>query len=252
MPPAVVIPSRLGSTRLPNKAISDICGEPMIVHVWRRAMAANVGPVIVACGDQRIYDIVTTVGADAYLTDPTLPSGSDRAFHALLAADPEFQYDPIIVLQGDLPTIDPAAVRAVIEPLERSAAVDVATLATLIRSEEEADAPSVVKVALVLSPPDRVGRALFFSRARIPSGPGPLYHHVGIYAYRRNALTRFIGLPPGVIERRERLEQLRALEAGMRIDVALVDAEPLGVDTFNDLERARDLVTAEREAAAGS
>jgi 3-deoxy-manno-octulosonate cytidylyltransferase (CMP-KDO synthetase) len=239
--PVVVIPARLAATRLPDKPLADIHGEPMIVHVWRRAMEAEIGPVIVAAAEQVLADAVRAAGGTAVLTDPDLPSGSDRIYRALEEADPEGRHDAVINLQGDLPTIDPASVRASLAPLA-DGAVDIATLAAVITRDEERDNPNVVKAVVGLAAGQTIGRALYFTRTTAPWGDGPLYHHIGLYAYRRAALARFVTLPPGVLERREKLEQLRALEAGMRIDVALVDTVPLGVDTPADLDRARELL----------
>ena len=239
--PVVVIPARLAATRLPDKPLADIHGEPMIVHVWRRAMEAELGPVIVAAAEDVVAEAVRAAGGTAVLTDPDLPSGSDRIHRALEAADPDGRHDAVINLQGDLPTIDPESVRASLAPLA-DYDVDIATLAAVITREEERDNPNVVKAVVGLADGQTIGRALYFTRTTAPWGEGPLYHHIGLYAYRRKALTRFVGLPPGVLERREKLEQLRALEAGMRIDVALVDTVPLGVDTPADLERARQVL----------
>ena len=236
--PLVVIPSRLASTRLPDKPLADIHGAPMIVHVWRRAVAAGIGPVVVACGDAAIAAAVRGAGGEAVMTRADHPSGSDRAFEAVQALDPDGAFDAVINLQGDLPAIDPAVVRAAFAPLA-DPAVDIATLAAEVRDAAERDDPNAVKVAASLAPGAASGRALYFSRAAIPYGDGPLYHHIGIYAFRRAALARFVALPESVLEARERLEQLRALEAGMRIDVALVDTVPDGVDTPADLARAR-------------
>ena len=240
--PIVVIPARLASTRLPAKPLADIHGEPMIVHVWRRAVEAAIGPVLVACGDAAIVDAVEAAGGEAVLTRPDHPSGSDRIFEAVQKVDPGGRYDAVINLQGDAPTVDPSAVRAALAPLD-DAAVDIGTIVTLIRSAEERDNPNMVKAAVAFPAAGTVARALYFSRLPIPSGEGPHYHHVGIYAFRRDALARFVSLPPGRLEQRERLEQLRALEAGMRIDVALVDSWPFGVDTPADLARARAILT---------
>jgi len=241
--PVVLIPARMASTRLPGKPLADIEGAPMIVQVWRRAMEAGIGPVVVACAEEEIAHAVTAAGGRAVLTLPDHPSGSDRIFEALATFDPDERYDVIVNLQGDLPTLDPALVRAALAPLA-DPACDIATLVAPIGHAAERDDPNVVKVALSLEPGSSVGRALYFSRQPIPWGDGPCWHHIGLYAYRRAALTRFVGLPPGVLERRERLEQLRALEAGMRIDAAVVDTVPLGVDTEADLARARDLLAA--------
>jgi len=239
--PIVVIPARLAATRLPNKPLADIHGAPMIVHVWRRAMAAGIGPVIVAAGDAAIGDAIERAGGRAIATDPNHPSGSDRIFEALGKADPAAAFDTIVNLQGDLPAIDPEHIRAVLAPLAEPS-VDIATLVAECREEYERREPSVVKCVAAFAPGARVARALYFSRAAVPSGDGPLYHHIGIYAYRRAALARFVTLPPSPLEKREKLEQLRALEAGMRIDAALVDRVPFGVDTQADLDRARALL----------
>ena len=239
--PVVVIPARLAATRLPDKPLANIHGEPMIVHVWRRAIEAEIGPVIVAAAEQVVAEAVRAAGGEAVLTDPDLPSGSDRIHRALEEIDPDGRYDAVINLQGDLPTIDPASVRASLTPLADSD-VDIATLAAIITRDEERDSPNVVKAVVGLGEGRTIGRALYFTRATAPWGDGPLYHHIGLYAYRRAALARFVTLPPGVLERREKLEQLRALEAGMRIDVALVDTVPFGVDTSADLDRARAML----------
>lgn len=235
--PVVVIPARMASTRLPNKPLADIHGEPMIVHVWRRATEAGIGPVIVACAEQEIADAVTAAGGIAVLTDPDLPSGSDRVHQALQSFDPDGKYDAVVNVQGDLPTIDAADIRAVFDPLV-DPNVDIATLAAEITRQEERTNPNVVKAVAAFGA-DRVARALYFTRATAPHGDGPLYHHIGLYTYRRAALDRFVSLPPAELEKREKLEQLRALENGMVIAVALVNGVPLGVDTPEDLERAR-------------
>lgn len=237
----VVIPARMHATRLPGKPLADIHGEPMIVHVWRRAMSAGIGPVVVACAEQEIADAVHAHGGNAVLTDPDHPSGSDRVWEALETVDPERQFMAVVNVQGDLPTLDPEVVRAVFRPLEDDR-VDVSTLVTAITDEAERTNPNVVKAVVALEDGARVGRALYFSRATVPWGAGPHYHHIGLYAYRREALQRFVTLPQGVLERREKLEQLRALENGMRIDAALVDTVPLGVDTPADLEKARAIL----------
>ncbi len=239
--PIVLIPARLASTRLPNKPLADIHGVPMIVRVWRQAMAAGIGPVAVAAAEPEIVQAVEAAGGRAVLTDPALPSGSDRVFAALKMLDPEGRHDAVINLQGDLPAIDPQAIRAALAPLA-VAGVDIATLATPIVEAHEVADPNVVKAVLSLADGATTGRAVYFTRATAPSGDGPLWHHIGIYAYRRAALERFVGLPPSPLEKRERLEQLRALEAGMRIDAALVDTVPLGVDTPADLDRIRNLL----------
>jgi len=243
--PIVIIPARLAATRLPGKVLADIHGEPMIVHVWRRACEAAIGPVVVACAEDEVAAAVEAAGGRAVLTRAGHETGSDRVFEALESLDPEGAHDAVVNVQGDLPTIDPAAIRAVFQPLAE-AAVDIATLAAEITEPGERHNPNVVKPAVVFPEGARIARANYFSRSPVPwpgtQDDGPLYHHIGLYAFRRQALARFIALPPGRLEKRERLEQLRALEAGMRIDVALVDTVPLGVDTPADLERARALL----------
>jgi 3-deoxy-manno-octulosonate cytidylyltransferase (CMP-KDO synthetase) len=242
--PLLVIPARLGSTRLPDKPLADIHGEPMIVHVWRRAMEAEIGPVLVACAEQAIVEAVSKAGGRAMLTRPDHPSGSDRIHEAVARLDPEGDFDAVINVQGDLPTIDPEAIRAALAALA-DPEVDIATLAATIIDPADGENPNIVKAVTAIDPDTGIGRALYFSRAAVPTGEGPLYHHIGLYAYRRAALDRFVKLPPGRLERRERLEQLRALENGMRIAVALVEDVPLGVDTADDLERARLLLAPE-------
>jgi 3-deoxy-manno-octulosonate cytidylyltransferase (CMP-KDO synthetase) len=242
--PVVAIPARLASTRLPDKPLADIHGAPMIVHVWRRAREADIGPVIVACAEAAIAEAVSAAGGQAVLTDPAHPSGSDRIHEAVERFDPDGRFDAVVNIQGDLPTIAPASVRAALRPFAE-AAVDIGTLAARIVRDEERTNPNVVKAVAAFAAdagPGSVARALYFTRATAPTGEGPLYHHIGLYAYRRAALRRFVALRPGVLERRERLEQLRALEAGMRIDVVLVDAVPLGVDTPEELARARAMM----------
>ncbi len=245
--PIVVIPARMQSTRLPGKPLADIHGEPMIVHVWRRGVEADVGPVIVACAEPEIADAIKAAGGVAVLTRPDHPSGSDRVFEALQKADPDGRFDAVVNVQGDLPTIEARAVRASLRPLD-DPAVDIATLAAVIAEPGDRTNPNVVKAVIGLAPGQTVGRAHYFSRATVPAGDGPLYHHIGLYAYRREALERFVKLPQGILEARERLEQLRALEHGMRIDVALVDTVPLGVDTPADLERARGMLAPGRRS----
>ncbi len=239
--PVVLVPARMASTRLPGKPLADIRGQPMIVHVWRRAMQADVGPVVVACAEREIADAVTAAGGTAMLTRADHASGSDRIFEALSRFDAQGRHDVVVNLQGDLPTLDPALVRAALLPLGDED-VDIATLVAPIVDPAESVDPNVVKVALSLPANQTSGRALYFSRAPVPWGEGPLWHHIGLYAFRRGALARFVALPPGVLERRERLEQLRALENGMRIDAAVVATVPLGVDTPADLDRARAML----------
>jgi 3-deoxy-manno-octulosonate cytidylyltransferase (CMP-KDO synthetase) len=238
--PIVLIPARLAATRLPNKPLADILGEPMIVHVWRRAVEAGIGPVAVATDSAEIADAVRQAGGAAVMTRADHASGSDRIFEAAGTLDPEGRHDVVVNVQGDLPTIDPRAIAAAITPLA-DPAVEIATLVAAIAREAERTNPNVVKLVGSAVSPHRL-RALYFTRATAPSGEGPLYHHIGLYAYRRRALQRFVELPPSPLEQRERLEQLRALEAGMRIDAMIVEDVPLGVDTPHDLERARDIL----------
>ncbi len=241
MTPIIVIPSRMASTRLPGKPLALIAGRAMILHVLDRAREADIGPVAVACADEEVAAVVRGDGGTAVMTDPSLPSGSDRVHAALAALDPQGRHDVVINLQGDLPTIPSLQLRAVITPLS-DPAIDIATLVAPILTPEEAAAPSVVKAACAFDRGRAVSPALYFSRAAIPAGDGPLWHHIGIYAYRRAALARFVSLPESPLERREHLEQLRALEAGMRVACARVDHAPFGVDTPADLERARALL----------
>jgi 3-deoxy-manno-octulosonate cytidylyltransferase (CMP-KDO synthetase) len=237
----VVIPARMESTRLPGKPLADIAGIPMIVRVWRQAMAAKVGPVLVAAAEPDIARAIAQAGGEAVLTDPQLASGSDRIHAALAAFDAAGRFDAVVNLQGDLPALDPDAVRRVAATLEESGAA-IATLAAPITTPEDCDNPNVVKPVVAWNAQGTRGRALYFTRARAPWGEGALFHHVGIYAFTRAALTRFVGLAPSPLERREKLEQLRALEAGMHIEVARIDEAPLSVDTPADLERARKLI----------
>lgn len=241
MNPIVVIPARMAASRLPGKPLADIAGEPMIVRVWRRAVKAAIGPVVVAAGEKAIAEAIERAGGTAVVTDPDLPSGSDRIHAAVNAIDPEMRFDAVINLQGDLPDLDPEAVRTVANALDASGA-DIATLAAAITDPADYDNPNVVKPVVAWDGSGQRGRALYFTRARAPSGEGPLFHHIGIYAFTRSALARFVALAPSSLERREKLEQLRALEAGMTIEVARVDAVPLSVDTPADLERARRLM----------
>ena len=239
----VVIPARMASTRLPGKPLAEIAGAPMIVHVWRRAMEAAVGRVVVATDDVAIAAAVELAGGEAVMTRHDHLNGSSRIHEALtvLSSDAEV----VVNLQGDLPTVEAASVRAALAPLGESDC-DIGTICAVISREEERTDPNVVKV--VGSPANLqeedagILRVLYFTRATAPYGPGPLYHHIGLYAYRRAALDRYVALPPSILEQREKLEQLRALENGMRIDAAIVDAVPLGVDTPADLARARALL----------
>jgi 3-deoxy-manno-octulosonate cytidylyltransferase (CMP-KDO synthetase) len=242
MRPVVAIPARLAATRLPGKPLAEIAGLPMIVQVLRRAQEADIGEVVVATDSPEIAEVVCAAGGRAQMTGSEHASGSDRIFEAVSRLDPDGRHDVVVNVQGDLPTIAPATIRASLGPMAE-AAVDIATLVAEIRREEERTAPSVVKMVGAPIAPGRF-RALYFTRATAPWGEGPLYHHIGLYAWRRTALARFVALPPSALERREKLEQLRALEAGMRIDAVEVDDIPLGVDTPEDLARARALMEA--------
>lgn len=236
----VLIPARMAATRLPGKPLLDINGLPMIVHVLRRAEAARIGRVAVATDTPEIAAAVRANGGEVVMTRADHPSGSDRIHEAMRLLDPDGQAEIVVNLQGDFPTISPQNIRDVLPPLD-DPAVDIATLAAEIHTEEEALNPNVVKA--VGSPiGGRRLRALYFTRATAPSGDGPRYHHIGLYAYRRPALQRFVQLPPSPLEKQEKLEQLRALEAGMRIDVTVVDTVPRGVDTPADLETARAML----------
>ncbi|MBA5802264.1 3-deoxy-manno-octulosonate cytidylyltransferase [Rhizobium changzhiense] len=238
----VLIPARMASTRLPGKPLADICGLPMIVQVAMRAREAAIGRVVVAVDDAQVFDAVAAAGFEVVMTSTDHQSGSDRIFEALTKVDPDGKAKIIVNVQGDLPTIDPETVRAALRPLENEA-VDIGTLTTEIDNEEDKTAPHIVKI---VGSPISAARlhALYFTRATAPYGQGPLYHHIGLYAYRRAALERFVSLGPSTLEKRESLEQLRALEAGMRIDAEIVDTVPLGVDTPADLEKARRILSA--------
>jgi 3-deoxy-manno-octulosonate cytidylyltransferase (CMP-KDO synthetase) len=236
----ILIPARLAATRLPGKPLADIGGQPMIAHVLARARAAGIGDVVVASDSEAVCVAAEKAGGRAVMTAADHASGSDRIFEALQQIDPEGRAGIVVNVQGDLPTLDPADIRAALAPLA-DPAVDIATIAAEIRDPSERTNPNVVKVVGSPVGPRRL-RALYFTRATAPHGEGPLYHHIGLYAYRRAALERFVKLAPSALERREKLEQLRALEAGMRIDVAIVDSVPLGVDTPEELEKARALL----------
>jgi 3-deoxy-manno-octulosonate cytidylyltransferase (CMP-KDO synthetase) len=236
----VLIPARMASTRLPGKPLLDIAGLPMIAHVLRRAQEAAIGRVAVATDTPEIAKAVVAHGGEVVMTRPDHPSGSDRIFEALGTLDPEGEVEVVVNLQGDFPTILPDQIRDVLAPLD-DPAVDIATLAAEIRTEEEALNPNVVKAVGSPIGPRRL-RALYFTRATAPHGDGPRYHHVGLYAYRRAALERFVRLPPSPLELQEKLEQLRALEAGMRIDIMLADTVPRGVDTPADLQSTREVL----------
>lgn len=237
----VLIPARMASTRLPGKPLADIAGRPMIVQVAARAAAAAIGRVVIATDTQAIADAARAHGYDAVMTRADHESGSDRIFEALQKLDPAGEFKTIVNVQGDLPTVDPETIRAALAPLDHGE-VDIATLGVEIVRDEEKTNPNVVKIVGSPIGPDRL-RALYFTRATAPYGDGPLYHHIGLYAYRRDALQRFVALEPSALERREKLEQLRALEAGMRIDVQIVTGVPLGVDTPEDLERAKAILS---------
>jgi 3-deoxy-manno-octulosonate cytidylyltransferase (CMP-KDO synthetase) len=233
----IIIPARMAASRLPGKPLADIAGTPMIVHVMRRAQAAAAGHVVVATDSPEIAAAVEKAGGQAVMTRADHPSGSDRIFEALAIIDPRRRARVIVNVQGDLPTLDPGDIAAAVALID-DPAVDVATLAAEITRAEERTNPNVVKVVGSPVTPSRL-RALYFTRATAPYSEGPLYHHIGLYAYRRQALEKFVALPPSPLERREKLEQLRLLEAGMRIDVAVVKSVPLGVDTPEDLAIAR-------------
>ena len=239
--PIIIIPSRMGSTRLPGKPLADICGLPMIVHVLNRANETKLGPVVVACDGKKIADVVRKAGGMAVLTDPNHPRGSDRIWEALNALLDHAQYDAVINVQGDEPALDPAAIRTCYNLL-RNPEVDIATLAAEIRDEAKKTASQVVKPVLDMETGGKQGRALYFSRQPVPWGEGAMYHHVGLYAYRRDALARYAAAPASPLEKRESLEQLRALSLGMRIEVGIIDTVPLGVDTPEDLEQARKVL----------
>ena len=236
----VLIPARMAATRLPGKPLLDIAGLPMIVHVLRRAEAAGIGRVAGATDTPEIAAVVTAHGGEAVMTRADHPSGSDRIYEALCRLDPDREAEIVVNLQGDFPTIRPENIGSVLDPLS-DPAVDIATLAAEIHTEEESLNPNVVKAVGSPLGPRRL-RALYFTRATAPWGDGPRYHHIGLYAYRRAALERFVTLPPSALEQQEKLEQLRALEAGMRIDVTIVDTVPRGVDTPADLETARRIL----------
>ena len=247
---AIIIPSRLDATRLPNKPLADIHGRPMIVHVWERVVAAigSVDQVIVAAGDAEIVDVMQSAGGRVVLTDPDLPSGSDRVFRAIQEIEKQdgITLEHIINVQGDLPTLAPELVKKTADLLQDGS--DMASLVAEIKDPSEIDNPNVVKAIVswdeASTEQEKVGRGLYFTRAAAPSGDGPYYHHIGIYGYQRDVLEKFVNLPPSTLEKREKLEQLRALEDGMTIRLACVDTIPLGVDTQEDLEKARKILQA--------
>ncbi len=237
----ILIPARMASTRLPGKPLADIAGRPMIVHVAARAAESGLGRVVVATDTDAVAQAVRANGFEAAMTRADHESGSDRIFEALTALDPAGEVEIVVNVQGDLPTVDPATIQAALRPLD-DAAVDIATLGVEIVRADEKTNPNVVKIVGTALTESRL-RALYFTRATAPWGDGPLYHHIGLYAYRRAALERFVSLKPSPLEKRERLEQLRALEAGMRIDAEIVTTVPLGVDTPEDLDRAREFLS---------
>jgi 3-deoxy-manno-octulosonate cytidylyltransferase (CMP-KDO synthetase) len=232
----IMIPARLGSTRLPNKPLADIQGKPMILHVLERGLEADLGPVVVACCHEEVAFLVRAHGGQAVLTDPDLPSGSDRVYAALEQFDGGQQkYEFIVNLQGDIPFIRPDSLRVVMDPLKNNSEVDIATLATPIMGAEDVANPNIVKIAMEFSSDPQIAQALYFSRQPVPHQAPRYFHHIGVYAYRRAALRRFVGAPPSQLEQIERLEQLRALSLGLRIDVALINEVPQSVDTPEDL-----------------
>lgn len=239
--PLILIPSRMASTRLPNKPLADIHGVPMIVHVLRRAEAAGLGPVRVACAEAVIAEAVEKAGGQAILTNPDHPSGSDRIFEALNKADPQGEFDAIINVQGDLPTVQPETIKAVFDLLHNPE-VDISTAIAPIVHAADRNNPAIVKAVVELPEGAKAGRAVYFSRAVVPANEGPHWHHIGLYGYRRDALERFVKLPPAELEKREKLEQLRAIAVGMRIDAAVVGEVPLGVDTPAELALAREML----------
>lgn len=246
MSPLILIPARMRATRLPGKPLADICGRPMIVHVAERARESGLGRVVVATDAPEVAAAVETGGFEAVMTRAEHESGSDRIFEALTTLDPDGRFDTVINVQGDLPTIDPQTIRSALAPFD-DPQVDIATLGVEITRDDEKTNPNVVKIVGSPISATRL-RALYFTRATAPWGEGALYHHIGLYAYRRAALACFVALKPSPLERRERLEQLRALEAGMRIDAEIVRSVPLGVDTPEDLERARAIISNQSKA----
>lgn len=238
----IMIPARLSSTRLARKPLADIKGKPMIVHVMERALESQMGRVVVACCGQEIAEVVEKHGGTAVITDPALPSGTDRIAAALTQIDPQQKYEIVVNLQGDLPFVTPEAIHRVVMPFQNKD-VDMSTLTAVIENQDEITNPNVVKIALC-NPMQSLmqqgqSRCIYFSRQPIPDQAKTYYHHIGIYAYRRDALHRFVALPPSYLEQTERLEQLRALEAGMRIDAMLIDYVPQSVDTAEDLEKLK-------------
>lgn len=245
--PVILIPARMASTRLPGKPLVDILGLPMIVRVCQRAKAAQLGPVLVACAEPEILEAVKKAGCDAVLTNPAHPSGSDRIYEALTKFDTSGEYDAVLNVQGDLPTVEPDTIKAVYRSL-MNPDVDISTAIAPIEHEADRNNPAIVKAVVEIRPGGTSGRALYFSRNVVPANEGPHWHHIGLYGYRRDALERFVKLPPAELELREKLEQLRALSAGMRMEAAVVNEVPLGVDTPAELALAREMIAANPSA----
>lgn len=239
MNPIILIPARMAATRLPGKPLADIGGLPMIVRVLRQAQAANAGPVAVAAGDPEIVEAVRAAGGRAVLTDPELPSGSDRILAALAELDPDVRHDVVINLQGDMPFVAPDVLAACAGLLAREPACDISTVVAPEASIADRNNPDVVKAVLALQADGRSGRALYFTRSTL-YGDAPIWRHVGIYGYRRAALSAFNAAPPSPLERREKLEQLRAMELGLSIWAAVAEDAPISVDNPSDLDRARE------------
>ena len=240
MKPIIIIPARLAATRLPNKPLADICGKPMIARVIERAKLSNIKDILVACGDKEIIEPAKNAGASAVLTDPNLPSGSDRVLAALNQYDSKNEFDIIINLQGDMPTFDPAILNVALDLMKKTPDADIVTLVSPSGDEGEKQDPNVVKAIVAFDENAQSGRCLYFTRANAPSGDGPIYRHIGLYVYRRSALEKFVKAPPSTLEKREKLEQLRALEMGLTIYASVFDEFPKGVDTPIHLEMARE------------
>ena len=237
----IVIPARMASMRLPGKPMADIHGLPMIVHVWKRAIEANIGKVLVAAAENEIADAIRNQGGDAIVTDPSLPSGSDRIAAALKLRDIHENFEYVVNLQGDLPTIAPLDVQRCLAGLTNES-VDIATIAARIETPEDVKNPNIVKAIAPLSDTREVAYARDFVRNVGPEHEAPFWHHIGVYAYRRPSLERFVSLPVSTRESLRKLEQMRALDNDMRIAVVKVDSVPLGVDAPSDLEAARLLL----------
>ena len=240
-----IIPARLASTRLPNKPLADILGKPMIVRVYEQAKKANLGKIVIACDSEEIFNVIKNIGGEAIITDPNLPSGTDRSFAALQKINNNQEFETIINLQGDLPTIDPQIIIAASEAILKNN-TEIATLASIIKDTTEINNPNIVKIAITFPPTQnleqKLGQAIYFSRSAIPYGAKEYYHHIGIYAYKRTALEKFISLQPSKLEKEEKLEQLRALENQMKITVKIVDSHPISVDTKDDLEQIKSML----------